>query len=186
MHDAFASQTSDAALGLSVKTDRRMPQQLEALANEILQRAKAAGLTVATAESCSAGRLATALSKGEGASQYFAGGFVTYTKEAKALLLGVPRDLLARETAVSANVATAMAEGAVVRAQASLAVAITGVTGPAPDEDGNPVGLVYCAVARSDGGSRHLRLELGDGERDALVEISCRAALRLLRDFAFA
>jgi nicotinamide-nucleotide amidase len=99
--------------------------------------------------------------------------------------LGVPREMLGRETAVSANVATAMARGAVVRAKASLAVAITGVTGPDPDEDGNPVGLVYCAVARSDGGSRHLRLELGDGERETLIESSCRAALLLLRDFAF-
>jgi nicotinamide-nucleotide amidase len=163
-----------------------MPQHLEALANEILQHAKAAGLTLATAESCSAGRLAMAFSKGEGASQHFTGGLVTYTKEAKALLLGVPRDMLSRETAVSANVATAMARGAVVRAKASLAVAITGVTGPDPDEDGNPVGLVYCAVARSDGGSRHLRLELADDEPETLIEKSCEAALRLLRDFAFA
>ena len=97
-----------------------------------------------------------------------------------------PRHILDRETAVSANVAVAMARGAVVCARASLAVAITGVTGPAPDEDGNPVGLIYCAVARSDGGSRHLRLELGDGEPDMLIEKACEAALRLLRDFAFA
>jgi nicotinamide-nucleotide amidase len=163
-----------------------MPQSLETLADEILQHAKAAGLTLVTAESCSAGRLATAFAKGESASQHFMGGFVTYTKEAKTLLLGVPREMLSSETAVSANVAVAMARGAVIRARASLAVAITGVTGPDPDEDGNPVGLVYCAVARSDGGMRHIRLELGDGEPDALIESACRAALRLLRDFAFA
>jgi nicotinamide-nucleotide amidase len=162
-----------------------MPQHLEAIANEILQHAKAAGLTLATAESCSAGRLATAFAKGESASQYYTGGFVTYTKDAKALLLGVPRDMLSSETAVSANVAVAMARGTVVRAQASLAVAITGVTGPDPDEDGNPVGLVYCAVARNDGSSRQIRLELGNGEPETLIENACRAALRLLRDFAF-
>src|SRR4051812_43444840 len=139
-----------------------MRKQLEDLANEMLQHAKAAGLTLVAAESCSAGRLAAALAKGEGASQHFMGGFVTYTKDAKAVMLGVPREMLSKETAVSSNVATAMAQGAVARAQASLAVAITGVTGPDPDEDGNPVGLVYCAVARNDGSSRHLRLELGD------------------------
>jgi nicotinamide-nucleotide amidase len=163
-----------------------MPKHLEALADEILQHAKAAGLTVVTAESCSAGRLAMAFSKGESASQHFMGGFVTYTKDAKALLLGVSREMLSSETAVSANVAAAMARGAVVRAKASLAVAITGVTGPDPDEDGNPVGLVYCAVARSDGGSRHLRLDLGKGKPETLIENACRAALRQLRDFAFA
>ena len=162
-----------------------MPKPLENHANEILQRAKAYGLALATAESCSAGRLAVAFSKAEGASQHFMGGFVTYTKDAKALMLGVPRDMLSKETAVSANVATAMAQGAVAQAKASLAVAITGVTGPDPDEDGNPVGLVYCAAARSDGTSRHLRLDLGKGEPELLIDKSCLAALRLLRDFAF-
>jgi nicotinamide-nucleotide amidase len=162
-----------------------MSKALDDLANEILRRTKAAGLTLVTAESCSAGRLATALAKGEGASQHFMGGFVTYTKDAKAHLLGVPREMLDRETAVSANVATAMARGAVARSKAVLAVAITGVTGPDPDEDGNPVGLVYCAVARNGGDSRHLRLELGDGDPEVLTEQSCQSALRLLRDFAF-
>jgi nicotinamide mononucleotide (NMN) deamidase PncC len=66
-----------------------------------------------------------------------------------------------------------------------LAVAITGVTGPDPDEDGNPVGLVYCAAARSDGSSRHLRQDLGNGEPEVLIDKACLAALRLLRDFAF-
>jgi nicotinamide-nucleotide amidase len=161
-----------------------MSKRLEALVNEILQHAKAGGLTLATAESCTAGHLAAALSRGEGASHHFTGGFVTYTKNGKALMLGVPRDLLAKETAVSSNVATAMAQGALTRAEASLAVAVTGVTGPAPDEDGNPVGLVYCAVARSDGSSRPLRLELGKDKPETLVEETCVAALRLMRDFA--
>ena len=162
-----------------------MPQTLDDLANEILRHAKAAGLTLVTAESCSAGRLATAFAKGESASQHFMGGFVTYTKEAKAVLLGLSREMLSTETAVSANVAAAMAHGALTRSRASLAVAITGVTGPDPDEDGNPVGLVYCAVARSDGGSRHLRLELEKEEPEALIDKSCQSALRLLREFAF-
>jgi nicotinamide-nucleotide amidase len=162
-----------------------MRTRLESFADEMLQHAKAAGLTLATAESCSAGRLAAAFAKGEGASQHFMGGFVTYTKDAKVVMLGVPRDMISKETAVSANVAIAMARGAVARAKASLAVAITGVTGPDPDEDGNPVGLVYCAVARSDGSSQQLRLDLGNGEPDALIDKSCLAALQLLRDFAF-
>jgi PncC family amidohydrolase len=167
-----------------------MRKLIDDLSNEILQHAKAAGFTVATAESCTAGRLAAALAKGEGAAQHFTGGFVTYTKHAKTRMLGVPSEMISKQTAVSSDVALAMAHGAVARAKASLAVAITGVTGPDPDEDGNPVGLVYCAVARSEGNARHVRQvlgsqELGKGEPEVLIEKACLAALQLLRDFGF-
>ena len=90
------------------------------------------------------------LSKAEGASKYFLGGMVAYTKEMKTRLLSVPSDLIQRDTAVSAEVAEAMAQGAIRRFNADLGVSITGVAGPEPDEDGNPVGLVYCAVACSE------------------------------------
>ena len=123
---------------------------LKRLANEVIECAKARDLMVCTAESCSAGKLAMVLSKAEGASKYFLGGMVAYTKEMKTRLLSVPSDLIQRDTAVSAEVAEAMAQGAIRCFNADLGVSITGVAGPEPDEDGNPVGLVYCAVARSE------------------------------------
>jgi nicotinamide-nucleotide amidase len=158
---------------------------LDKLADNLMQRAKAANLTIVAAESCSAGRLAQAFSQAEGASQHFMGSFVTYAKDTKASMLSVPAATLAQETAVSPGVAEAMARGALTKAGASLAVAITGVTGPEPDEDGNPVGLVYCAVTRAQGGTKHIRLELGNQSREELIERSCTAALQLLREFAF-
>ncbi|MGA7739306.1 MAG: nicotinamide-nucleotide amidohydrolase family protein, partial [Pseudolabrys sp.] len=116
---------------------------LKHLANEVIQCPKAGDLMACTAESCSAGKLAMVLSKAEGASKYFLGGMVAYTKEMKTRLLSVPSDLIHRDTAVSAGVAEAMAQGASRSFNADLGVSITGVAGPEPDEDGNPVGLVY-------------------------------------------
>lgn len=162
-----------------------MTERTQQLVDEILEHAGAVGLTVATAESCTAGLLATEFAKGRGAARHFLGGFVTYTKDAKTRLLSVPAELLAEETAVSSHVAAAMARGAVMKSGASLAVAITGVTGEKPDEDGNPVGLVYCAVARADGGVKTSRLDLGAAEPSVLVGRAIEAALVLLRDFAF-
>jgi nicotinamide-nucleotide amidase len=163
-----------------------MTNRTQQLIDEILQHAASAGLTITTAESCTAGRLAVEFAKGEGAARHFVGGFVTYTKDAKASLLGVPKEMLLKETAVSPNVAATMARGAIAKSGASLGVAITGVTGSKPDEDGNPIGLVYCAVARSGGGVKTLRLELGMSAPAVLVEQTIDAALTLLRDFVFA
>ena len=124
------------------------------LADEILEYARVRNETIVTAESCSAGMLALAFAKGEGASQHFMGGFVTYTKEMKSRVLGVPPSLLQEKTAVCGEVAEAMAIGALLRSGASVAVSVTGVAGPTEDEDGNPVGLVYCGVARKEGGHK--------------------------------
>jgi len=162
-----------------------MPSRCDELADEILQHAEAHGLTVCTAESCSAGQLATRLAKAEGAAKAFLGGFVTYTKDAKIRMLGVPEAAIQDGTAVCAVVAEAMALGAVKKSGATFGVSITGVAGPGPDEDGNPVGLVYCGVAREDGTTRHVQLELGQGEPEAIIEQACAAALSLLRHLAF-
>jgi len=95
-----------------------------------------------TAESCTAGKLAAALlSEAPGAAERLHGSFVTYTKANKTKSLGVSAALLQRRGAVCREVAVAMAEGALVRSPATVAVSITGVAGPDPDEDGNPVGL---------------------------------------------
>ncbi len=155
---------------------------LERLANEVIQCAKARDLTVCTAESCSAGKLAMVLSKAEGASMNFMGGLVAYTKETKTRLLAVPSELIQRDTAVSAKVAEAMALGAIRRFNADLGVSITGVAGPEPDEDGNPVGLVYCAVARSQS-THFVELRCKSKKPDEIIDEACAKALKLLHSF---
>jgi PncC family amidohydrolase len=155
----------------------------EKLADAIIDFAKAHGMTVAVAESCSAGRLAQIFSKAEGGSKHFLGGVVAYTKQTKTRVLAVPSELVEEGTAVCGPVAEAMARGVAILLKADLGVAITGVAGPEPDEDGNPVGLVYCGVASKDGRSRHVRLDSTKREPEAINEEACHTALCLLRDF---
>src|SRR5215203_920263 len=97
----------------------------------------------------------------------------------KSRVLGVPPSLLHEKTAVSGEVAEAMAIGALLRSGASIAVSITGVAGPTEDEDGNPVGLIYCGVARKEGGHKHVKLECSPGTPEAIVDAACTEALRL-------
>jgi nicotinamide-nucleotide amidase len=161
-----------------------MSKAVDQLAEEILTAAKARGQTVATAESCTAGRLALAFSKAEGASKHFMGSIVAYTKDMKVRALGVAPELIRAKTAVSGEVAEAMALGALQRSGASVAVSITGVAGPEEDEDGNPVGLVFCGVAHDGDGQTHVRLQCA-GKPDAVIEQACLGALKLLRSFCF-
>jgi len=150
------------------------------LANKLAALAQARHLTVVVAESCTAGALARILSDAEGAAGFFHGGFVTYTKRHKARALGVPSQLLQREGAVCPEVARAMAQGALLHSEADLAVAITGVAGPEPDEDGNPVGRVCIAVARRDGAVHDIEREYGAIGRDAVRERAIADALAAL------
>lgn len=115
---------------------------LSNLAKEALAAAKAKNCSIVTAESCTAGKLSGLLSEAPGASTFLHGGFVAYTKENKNEALGVSAALLKQKGAVCRDVAVEMAAGALARSPANVAVAITGVAGPEPDEDGNPVGLV--------------------------------------------
>lgn len=130
---------------------------LPALARKVLATARANGLTIATAESCTGGMVAAALTGIAGSSDVFDRGFVTYSNAAKAAMIGVPEALLAQHGAVSAEVAAAMAEGALKASGAGLTVAITGVAGPGGGSTAKPVGLVYLAAAAKDG--RVTRLE---------------------------
>lgn len=159
-----------------------MHPDLEALANEVLRAATAANIAVAAAESCTAGMLCQALADAEGASTAFAGGFVTYTKKQKVTALGVSASLLAEKTAVCLEVALAMAEGALRASAAQAAAAVTGVAGPEPDEDGNPVGRVCIAVVRSGGPGRAFERHYGHCDRETLRRRAVADALRALRD----
>src|SRR5829696_1044693 len=101
-----------------------------ALAERLVGNAKAGKVMLATAESCTAGRLATLVADAPGGGDQFHGGFVVYTKENKTAVLGVPNELIANHTAVSGAVAEAMASGTLERCPADMAIAITGVAGP--------------------------------------------------------
>jgi len=106
------------------------------------------GLRIATAESCTGGMIAAALTDIGGSSDVFERGFVTYSNEAKTEMLGVPAELIAHHGAVSVHVAREMALGALRHARADVAVAVTGIAGPGGGSDAKPVGLVYLGGAR--------------------------------------
>jgi nicotinamide-nucleotide amidase len=150
------------------------------LAERTLEVVAQRNASIVTAESCTAGKLAAVLSEAPGAAEHLHGSFVTYTKANKTKSLGVSADLLQRKGAVCREVAVAMAEGALVRSPATLAVSITGIAGPDPDEDGNPVGLVCIAIARIDADTVHLERRYGDLGREAVQERAMADALAAL------
>ena len=156
------------------------PEDVRALAQAVLERARARGVTLATAESCTGGLVAGALTAISGSSDVVAGGLVTYSNAAKTALLGVDAALIAEVGAVSAPVAEAMASGAVQRLGVGLAVAITGIAGPGGGSAEKPVGLVYFAVAGAGGEVGHRQMRFGDIGRDAVRLASVQVALGLL------
>jgi nicotinamide-nucleotide amidase len=149
------------------------------LASTVLQSCRKAGLKLATAESCTGGMVAAALTDIAGSSDVVERGFVTYSNEAKTELLGVPASMIAAHGAVSAQVATAMVQCALARAPVDIAVSITGIAGPGGATTGKPVGLVYFAVARKGGDSRVERHNY-QGERAAIRAAATERALELL------
>jgi|GEM_PF-88088 len=153
--------------------------ELQALAQQLVTELVHAKQMVAVAESCSAGALATSLSKAEGAGDVLAGGFVTYMPAAKTQILGVPAALIETHSAVSRPVARAMAEGALARTTADLAVAITGVTGPVPDDRGNPRGRIHVAAATRIGKGIECHCEFGAFPPAVLLDAGLRIALAI-------
>lgn len=153
---------------------------LNASARALLARCKAERLTIATAESCTGGLIAAALTAIPGSSAVVDRGFVTYSNEAKTEMLGVPADLVARRGAVSADVARAMAEGALKHSKADLAVAVTGIAGPDGGSAEKPVGLVHIAAARRGGARLHEEMRYGDIGRDNVRFETVASALALL------
>jgi len=139
-----------------------------------------AGRWAAAAESCTGGLMAGRLTERPGSSDYFAGGVVSYSNEAKSALLGVDPDLISRHGAVSLEVAEAMADGALVRFEADTAVAITGIAGPGGGSEEKPVGYVCWAVKTAEGGSlvRDARLP---GDRAEIRDRSTTVGMHLLR-----
>jgi nicotinamide-nucleotide amidase len=120
-------------------------------AETLLERYRKNTLKIATAESCTGGLVAAALTHVAGSSDVFERGFVTYSNEAKTELLGVPAAMIQRYGAVSAEVARAMAEGAVTASHADIAVSVTGIAGPGGGSAEKPVGLVWFGCAHRNG-----------------------------------
>ena len=147
----------------------------------LLERFRAAKLRIVTAESCTGGMVAARLTDVAGSSDVVERGFVTYSNEAKTEMLGVPTALLAHYGAVSAQVARAMAEGALAHARAEVCVAITGIAGPGGATPGKPVGLVYLAVGRR-GRDTKVERQQFSGNRTDVREGATRRALELLDD----
>lgn len=137
-----------------------------------------------TAESCTGGLVASAITAIPGSSDVFFGGFVTYSNDAKEQMIGVRADLIKHHGAVSEAVAHAMAECALSTTGADLAVSITGIAGPGGGSPHKPVGLVYIAVASVFDGPRVERHMFGEAGRDEVRLASLRAALRLLEEAA--
>ena len=155
----------------------------DARARSLLDLCRMRKLTIATAESCTGGLVAGALTDIPGSSDVIDRGFVTYSNDAKRAMLGVKATTLATFGAVSKETATAMAIGA-LEAGVDLAVAITGIAGPGGATPGKPVGLVHFAVAARDGRILHREFRFGAIGRTTVRQRSVVEALRMLMELA--
>src|SRR3954447_12673664 len=163
---------------MSETLEPALPDHLDEQAERLMRRLCDLELTVATAESCTGGMLAALLTDIEGASHGFERGFVTYTEESKAELLGIDPDILEHNEAVSEVVARAMAEGALSRSRADLALGITGFAGPAGRD--HEQGLVHVALARRGRPTIHREEHFGSIGRGPVRVKSLKAMLDLL------
>jgi nicotinamide-nucleotide amidase len=157
---------------------------METAAAAMLDLCRHRGWKLGTAESCTGGLIAGALTAIAGSSDVIEGGFVTYSNAAKTTLLGVPAALIERVGAVSAEVAAAMAEGVLSHLPATdLAISVTGIAGPGGATPGKPVGLVYFGLGRR-GGPVDTHREIFPGDRTTIRRAAVLRALELLRNAA--
>jgi len=161
-----------------------MSDDIRNAAVAVLEACRARGWTVATAESCTGGLVAGALTAIAGSSDVVDRGFVTYSNEAKHEMLGVPLETLKRYGAVSRQTAEAMASGALTKSRADLAVSITGNAGPGGGSADKPVGLVHFAGLKRGGPMMHAAKRYGDIGRDAVRHQSVLQALAMLKEIA--
>ena len=161
-----------------------LSEDLRRAASRVLERCRAHGLTVATAEACTGGLVAGTLTEIAGSSDVVDRGFVTYSDAAKEAMLGVPAAILKRHGAVSRKTAEAMATGALAHAPVDLAVAITGIAGPGGGSADKPVGLVHFAAAARDGRLIHREKRFGDVGRSEVRLRSVAEALAMLEELA--
>ncbi len=160
------------------------PADIEVKAGEIIAAFTARGLKVATAESCTGGLIAGALTEISGSSAVVDRGFVTYSNEAKVAMLGVEAATLIAHGAVSRQTAIEMAQGAVAHSAADFAVAVTGIAGPGGGSDDKPVGLVHFAASGRNGALLHREMRYGDIGRSKIRLATVRTALDMLTEIA--
>ena len=155
------------------------PEDIQTLARQVIETAAAKGLVLVTAESCTGGLVAGALTAIAGSSAVVERGFVTYSNASKTELLAVPADLIEAHGAVSEPVARAMARGALAGSGADLSVSVTGVAGPGGGTAEKPVGLVHFSAVGPNG-EIHAMHRFGDIGREQVRLASVRVALGLL------
>jgi nicotinamide-nucleotide amidase len=163
---------------LSETLEPALPDHLDGQAERLMHELCDRGFTIATAESCTGGMLAALLTDIEGASHGFDRGFVTYSEESKTELLGIATEVLKKNEAVSETVARAMAEGALERSRADIALGVTGFAGPAGPH--HEEGLVHFALARRTSETRHRAEHFGALGRGAIRLSSLKVMLDML------
>ncbi|WLR94713.1 CinA family protein [Shinella zoogloeoides] len=160
------------------------PKDIEDAARRIVTDFTERKLLVATAESCTAGLIASAITEIAGSSAMFDRGFVTYSNEAKREMIGVANATLKAHGAVSRPTAIEMAEGAIGNSGANISVAVTGIAGPGGGSDEKPVGLVHLAAARTGHATLHREMRYGDIGRSAVRLATVRTALEMLMEIS--
>ena len=155
------------------------PDDVIAAATALLEACRTAGVKIVTAESCTGGLLAGALTEVAGASDVVDCGFITYSNDAKSDTLGVAEELMTQHGAVSAIVAREMAIGALEHSNAEIAIAVTGVAGPGGGTAAKPVGLVYIAVQRLGREPVIKECRFGDIGRSAVRLATVREAIQM-------
>ncbi|MEX0589833.1 MAG: CinA family protein [Xanthobacteraceae bacterium] len=156
--------------------------EVRGMARKLFELLRAGNLKLVTAESCTGGLIAAAITDIPGSSDVLERGFITYSNAAKESDLGVPAQTLSRHGAVSEATARAMAEGALNASPADLSVAVTGIAGPTGGSAEKPVGLVHFAAARRDGSVLHREVRFGDIGRSEVRRRSVVAAMALVEE----
>ena len=157
-----------------------MSAETQALARTVLALCEARGIMLATAESCTGGMIAAALTDIAGSSTVVDRGFVTYSNEAKQDMLGVKAETLVRFGAVSAETAREMAEGALAHSRAGIAVSVTGIAGPGGGSAEKPVGLVWFGLAQAGQPVHSEHRVFKNADRAEVRQAACRHALQML------
>lgn len=151
--------------------------------DNLLKICRTKGITLVTAESCTGGMIAASITDIAGSSNVFDRGFVTYSNAAKTDMLGVPADMIVQYGAVSAQVAKAMASGAITHSQANLSVAVTGIAGPSGGSDEKPVGTVYIGICLAGEPATAHRHQFS-GNRAEIRQQTVLAAILLIEETA--
>lgn len=160
------------------------PEEIEALARRIVATFAERKLMVTTAESCTGGLIAAALTEIPGSSAVVDRGFVTYTNDAKIAMIGVKAETIGAFGAVSRHTALEMAQGALLHSNATVSVAVTGIAGPGGGTAQKPVGLVHLAAHLRDGAVIHREMRYGDLGRDGIRLATVKSSLELLLEIS--